>query len=56
MHEEEFHKELRQRRHDKSVFGTGIFWAGISHDITCEIKNEKRTVKAQIGNGFYGKK
>jgi len=56
MHEEEFHKELRQWRHDKSVFGTGIFWAGISHDITCEIKNEKRTVKAQIGNGFYGKK
>lgn len=56
MHEEEFHKELRQRRHDKSVFGTGIFWCGISHDISCEIKNDKRTVKAQIGNWFYGKK
>lgn len=56
MHEEEFHKELRQWRHDKSVFGTGIFWWGISHDISCEIKNEKRTVKAQIGNWFYGNK
>ena len=50
MHEEEFHKEQRQRRHDKAVFGTGIRWCGISHDISCEIKNEKRTVKAQIGN------
>lgn len=56
IHEEEFHKTLRQWRHDKSVFGTGIFWCGISHDITCKVENEKKTVKAQIGNWFYNTK
>ena len=56
IHEEEFHKTLRQWRHDKSVFWTGIFWCGISHDISCKVENKKDKVKAQIGNGFYNKK
>lgn len=53
MHEEQFHKELRQWRHDKYVSWTWILWTGITHDIKCTIEREKIKIKPQIGNGFF---
>lgn len=56
MHEEEWHKELRQRRHDKAIYWTGIFWCGISHRISCEVKRNEVNIKPQIGNWYFDKK
>lgn len=56
MHEEKFHKTLRQRRHDKAITWTGVLRCWISHFITCEIQKNDIKIKPQIGNGFYEKK
>lgn len=56
MHEEEWHKQLRYWRHDKAVTGTGVFFCGISHDITCEIKRDEVKLDVQVGNGYFNNK
>ena len=50
MHEEEWHKQLRYWRHDKAVTGTGAFFCGISHDISCKIERNEVKIKPQVGN------
>lgn len=56
IHEEQFHKELRKRRHDKSVFGSWVFWTWITHDLYCKVERKKVNVSPQIGNWFFDKK
>lgn len=56
IHEEKRHKELRKWRHNKAVTGTGIFFCGMSHDITCEIQREEVKIGVQIWNWFFDNK
>ena len=56
MHEEEWHRQLRYRRHNKAVSGTGIWFCGISHDIVCDIKREEIEIKPQIWNWYFESK
>lgn len=56
VHEENRNKEVRKWRHDKAVTGSGVFFCGISHEISSRVKREEVKIKPQIGNGFFSEK
>lgn len=55
MHEEKFHQEMRRWRHNKAVYGTAIFWTGITHNMRTKVKRKEVEVRDQIGSGIFDK-